>query len=66
MTREDAARVLLGMDLRLMRLNVLYNLSTYIYATPGDPAILDGEFTADQLEAIATWMRDPTIADIKA
>ena len=25
-----------------------------------DPSIMDGAFTADELEAIATWMRDPS------
>lgn len=37
----------------------LYNLGGYLGWTPGDDeAVLDGHFTADQLEAIAWWMRN--------
>lgn len=37
----------------------LYNLGAYLDWAPGyENATLDGEFTADQLEAIAWWMRN--------
>jgi hypothetical protein len=36
----------------------LYNLGWYLSWVPGsNRAALDGEFTADELEAIACWMR---------
>lgn len=37
----------------------LYSLSAYLSWDIGDrQAIIDGEFTADELEAIAWWMRN--------
>lgn len=39
--------------------NSLHSLGWYVSWTPGrDQATLDGEFTADDLEAIAWWMRN--------
>lgn len=38
----------------------LHSLGWYLSVESGDAeATLDGTFTADQLEAIAMWMRDP-------
>lgn len=35
-------------------------LGWYAYAIAGDTQVtLDGNFTADELEAIAMWLRDP-------
>ena len=37
---------------------VLYNLGWYLSWTPGDPsAVLDGNFTAEELQAIAEHMK---------
>lgn len=37
----------------------LYNLGWYLGWTPGESdATLDGQFTADDLEAVAWWMRN--------
>ena len=36
----------------------LYNVGWYLAAKPGEDATLDGEFSADELEAIAAWMRN--------
>ena len=65
MTREDAAHVLRKMNLIMSRDSLTDTGEQYI-DTFRTFACLDGDFTADQLEAIAAWMRDPTIADIKA
>lgn len=65
MTREDAAHVLQEMNLSIHPGLLTDRGWPNVDANP-EAATLDGEFTADQLEAIATWMRDPTIADIKA
>ena len=38
----------------------LYNLGWYLGWPPGNAdATLDGSFTADDLDAIAWWMRNP-------
>lgn len=66
MTREDAVRVLCGMEVFTFRNDKLWNQGENYVSAGTSCASLDGEFTADQLEAIAAWMRDPTIADIKA
>jgi hypothetical protein len=56
MTREEAKQVLGAMvqsDGSLMAVR-----GHYVHWLPGDPtAILDDVFTADELEAIAVWMR---------
>ena len=66
MTREDAARVLREMRLDKLSSGSLCNVCCYIRViTREEEADLDGQFTADQLEAIAAWMRDPTIVEIK-
>jgi hypothetical protein len=67
MTPKQAKEILLGMlDKKKLNWSIsptqLYGLSPYANCYPkydGEVATLDGEFTADQLEAIATWMRDP-------
>jgi hypothetical protein len=39
----------------------LFSLGWYLGVGANDEkATLDGEFTADELEAIAAWMRDPS------
>ena len=41
--------------------------TNYVAAMRGDEeASLDGEFTADMLEAIAAWMRDPDACSVPA
>lgn len=38
----------------------LYNCGWYLSASAGkEEATLDGQFSADELEAIAAWMRNP-------
>lgn len=55
MTLEEARR-LLGDDIR--EHGRLYNTSRYLSFIPGEKtACLDSDFTADELEAIAVWMR---------
>lgn len=40
--------------------NNLYNLRGYVSWDKGDETItLDGQFTADELEAMAIWIRAP-------
>lgn len=52
----DEARKILGADIRPD--NSIINEGAYIKWPAGDPrANLDGDFTAEELEAIATWMR---------
>jgi hypothetical protein len=42
----------------------LVDVGLYLSAEAGkDKATLDGEFTADQLEAIAAWIREPFDSD---
>jgi hypothetical protein len=56
---EQRAREILGEAIQPN--GRLYNLSWYLdwsERTEPDKATLDGEFTADQLEAIAWWMRN--------
>lgn len=54
---EEIARKILGDDIKSD--NGLYNSGSYLAWTPGDnKATLDSEFTADELEAIAWWMRN--------
>jgi hypothetical protein len=54
---EHKARELLGKGIQ--EDGSLYNLSKYMCWNKGEEvAVLDGEFTADELEAIAYWMRD--------
>lgn len=45
----------------------LYNLGWYLGWNPHRPeAVLDGDFTADELEAIAWWMRNHGAGGAKA
>ena len=58
---EEKAKAILG-DL-INPDGTLYGLGRYIFWTPKkeDPrACLDGHFSADELEAIAWWMRHKT------
>lgn len=75
MELKIAKEVLEGMTISELSAYRLYNQTPYIliYGNPyiliygkrsdDDPhygkGLVDGNFTADQLEAIATWMRDP-------
>jgi hypothetical protein len=66
MTPKQAKRILLSMVGR-GKTYVLSEDSLCVTTLPGfvssnhapKKVSLNGEFTADQLEAIATWMRDP-------
>ncbi len=58
MTNEEARKVLEGMDLNEFTTKRLYSVSWYLCVYP-EGGTLDGEFTSDQPEAIAMWMRDP-------
>lgn len=54
---EAKARAILNTDVRSD--GSLYCLGRYLSYTPGDStACLDADFTADELEAIAWWMRN--------
>jgi hypothetical protein len=54
---DPEARELLGDAIKSD--NGLHSLGWYLAWTPGDKAaVLDGQFTADELEAIAWWMRN--------
>lgn len=56
MTEEDAMRIL-GESVHAD--NSLYSLGWYLCWIPKEAsATLDGEFSADELEAIAWWMRN--------
>lgn len=62
MDRNMAAKVLnanLSGEKEKFTGNRLYSGGWYLSVDTGDEtATLDGEFTADDLEAIASWMRD--------
>lgn len=54
---EEQARKILGDAIRLDGVS-LYSLGWFLRWDPEyDRAVLDGDFTAEQLEAIAWWMR---------
>jgi len=54
---EEKARAILGEAVR--HNDCLYNLGHYISWTPRDAqVVLDDDFSADELEAIAWWMRN--------
>ena len=58
------AREILGDDIQ--EDNRLYNRGRYLYWTSsydGNTATLDDAFTADELEAIAWWMRNMKVKD---
>lgn len=67
MTATEAAAILLEMSLDELSEMSLYDLSAYLCVTPHTlengavlpTAVLDSNFTADQLLAIVTWMRAP-------
>lgn len=60
MTREQAIAIL-GTDVQAN--GCLYCLGRYLAWAPGDAeATLDAQFTADELEAIAWWMRNSASA----
>ncbi len=44
----------------------LYSLGWYLAWSPNDTEVtLDGPFTADELEAIAWWMKNKSVRQIK-
>lgn len=54
---EEANRIL--KDKIRRKDNSLYCVNPYLSWSPDDDvAIIDGEFTADELEAIACWMQN--------
>lgn len=56
---ESKARSILERDIQPD--NSLYSLGWYLSWVPGNPeACLDGDFTAEDLEAIAWWMKNKT------
>ena len=59
MTPAEAKKVLSEMRLSQFNDRVLFSLGWYLSVGAGEKATLDGGFTADELEAIAVWMRDP-------
>lgn len=66
MNKETAKRILrscLSSSGERFSAEELFSLGWYLSAGANDEnATLDGEFTADELEAIAAWMRDPMLA----
>lgn len=61
MELKRAKELISSMGLALFSENALvsYHTTNYVLVFNSDFAALDGEFSHDQLEAIATWMRDP-------
>lgn len=60
MEPKRAKEVLEGMNLEVFTAVSVASIDEYFRAEDGDEkTVIDGRFTADQLEAIATWMRDP-------
>lgn len=63
MTNARAKEVLLGMRLEEFTVKCLYGGRRYMNVRLTEGEILasldDPDFTADELEAIACWMRDP-------
>jgi hypothetical protein len=62
MTPKQAKEILLGMlHMQVDEKGIRCVVPWVSYQQGGDytEACLDGDFTADQLEAVATWMRDP-------
>ena len=58
MSHEDGARVTVDY------LNIYSKLGGNCAAhANGPPAVLDGPFTVDELDAIVAWMRNPSIAE---
>jgi hypothetical protein len=56
---EETALAILTARRLLGESGGLYNCGVYLSWNPGDEgATLDGEFDADDLEAIAWWMRN--------
>ena len=56
MNREEAEKILADC---IKSDGTLYNLGAYLsWSLSYEEATLDGEFSADQLEAIAWWMRN--------
>jgi hypothetical protein len=61
MNEKEAAEILNGNDGNTVCLDdgSLYSIGWYLNWDPGNKdADLDGQFSADQLEAIAWWMRN--------
>ena len=60
MTPTRAHKILLAWGLTTCSPVELHDLAVYVSVWADRKlAILDGGFTADELEAVATWMRDP-------
>ena len=63
MTKAEANKILtetLSDSRSTFNSESLYSMALYLLAySDEEKAMIDGEFTADQLEAIAMWMRDP-------
>jgi hypothetical protein len=57
---KKAKEILTASNLKEFSQGRLHDVSWYLHAVAGDErATLDGDFTADELEAIAAWMRNP-------
>jgi len=60
MSNTEAYKILAASFLTLFTQESLYSCGWYLSAMADESdATLDGRFSADDLEAIATWMRDP-------
>ena len=67
MTNEEAKAEILAMGSDLQLLRILHHPSRQVVLSRREGALgetswvvlVSGDITADQLEAIATWMRDP-------
>ena len=61
MDLQQAKQILTGMGLEDFNSDRIAASGDYMASYAGDDqATLDGRFTADELEAIATWMRNPS------
>ncbi len=59
MTKYEAKKVLDDMNPSELTGPALFGMRMPYVSALRAAAFLDGEFTADELEAIAIWMRDP-------
>ncbi len=62
MDLKQAKQILTGMGLDVLSEEHLVKSSygRYVSLVRSEPAFLHGSFNADELEAIATWMRNPS------
>jgi hypothetical protein len=65
---EQDIRAILGEARRVDGCIDSFGSSDLVYTTwwGGEYATLDGKYTADQLEAIAWWMRHASIAEVQS